>query len=84
MERTLDLATFTKRLMEETMGYYLDFARGSDMGDRQFNQFERSVKSYTRKAIHNNVMLLSEYNKFNVDLTVLQRVEEKKPEELKK
>jgi len=37
--------TFIIKTLENIMGELLDSARMSDMGDRQFSQFERTIKN---------------------------------------
>ena len=75
--KALDLGIFIKRLLEEEMGHAIDLARMSDMQDRQFTQFEKSIKSHVRKTVDMNIRALSEVKNFTVDLSVLAKPENK-------
>lgn len=75
----MDLALFLKQILEgEVMGPTLDMARSSDMGDRQFDQFQKSLKGIVRKSLKNAVLALSQYSDFTVDTSVVQSVEKPK------
>lgn len=67
----VNLGIFLKKILEENMGYVLDLVKISPIGDRQFSQFERTLKTYVRKTISNSIKALSEYKEFEVNLDVL-------------
>jgi hypothetical protein len=71
-DETLDLALFTKKVLEKVLGHALDLARISEMGERAFGQYEKSIKNYVRETINNSVHVLSEYNKFEVNIESLK------------
>jgi hypothetical protein len=80
--KPFDLAIFVKKFGEDIMGFVLDLARTSDMGERQLIQFEKSVKSYVRRSIESHVTVLSNYTNFTVDkLVLLQKPDKDKDKE---
>jgi len=46
-----DLGQFLRNMQDELVGYVLDTAKVSEMGERQFQQFERSMKRYFRTTV---------------------------------
>lgn len=62
MPSKLDLGVLFRSTQEQLQGYVLDLARISPMDDRQFKQFERSVKRYFRETIDSQLSALKEYN----------------------
>jgi len=62
----LDLGIFLREMQDEMIGYVLDLARVSPMGDRQFQQFERSIKKYIRETFNANLEVIKDYDAFKV------------------
>jgi len=53
---------FISKTIENVMGELLDAGRMSDMGDRQFSQFERTLKNKFNnlKKLYNEKLILKE------------------------
>lgn len=66
----LDLSLFLKEiLLRDLMGPLIDQARMSDMGERQFSQFERSIKASFYKVLREGNDYLNDYRRFRVSPT---------------
>jgi hypothetical protein len=64
-ETMLNLTLFLKTLLtRKVLGYVLDLARVSEMGERQFKQFERSVKNYVYEVLGDANTHLCQASKF--------------------
>lgn len=69
-EKELNISFFLKELLQkEVMAHVLDLARVSDMGERQFEQFERSVKDHIYSIIKNGNDRIITYTKFTTSFT---------------
>ena len=65
-EVVFDLGAFLIKVQEDLQGYALDLVRVSSLGDRQFGQFEKSVKKYFRGTIDESIKILQEYKQFTI------------------
>lgn len=64
----LNLKTFLTKSSEELMGNVIDFIRASSLGDRQFEQVQRSVKKMFRESNLALIEVIKEvYPEINVD-----------------
>lgn len=66
MVNKLDLGQFLRKIQDEMQGYVLDLARVSEMGDRQFQQYEKSVKKYFRNTIDSATEALKGCKEFDI------------------
>lgn len=73
MSDKLDLGALLRKQQEDFQGYVLDFARVSSMGDRQFQQFEKSIKRYFRSSTDALISVLKEYIESKRELEVSER-----------
>lgn len=79
MANELNVSKFLKEVaLQKVMGPILDLARVSNMGDRQFNQFQRSVKNHMYSVIENSNKVLCEYDKFITQSDILIEEEPEK------
>ncbi len=51
MSDKLDVGQFLRKFTDNLQGYVLDLAKISQMGDRQFEQFQKSVKRHFRTEV---------------------------------
>ena len=61
----LNISIFLKELLtKKVMAYVLDLARVSDMNDRQFKQYERSVKNFIYEQVKaaNTIICINDNN----------------------
>jgi hypothetical protein len=85
MQRTeevteLNISLFTKELLlKQVMGPVLDLARVSNMGDRQFNQYSRSIKDLMYDVLRHGNDILQTAQNFKTSQTddILPRVDSK-------
>lgn len=70
LEKEINISFLLKEiLVKDVMASVLDLARISDMGDRQFEQFEKNIKDKIYSLIKNNNDLLLTCNKFKTSET---------------
>ena len=60
MENKVDLSAILRNNSNLMLGRVLDLARISEMGDRQFQQFEKSVKQYFRETTESTINVLAD------------------------
>jgi len=60
-EKVLHLEVLLKALIQKCLGKALDYGRMSGMTDRNFKQFERTIKDDFYKVIDDGILLLKEY-----------------------
>lgn len=64
-EKKLNISFLIKEvLIKDVMAYTLDMARMSSMGDRQFDQFSRSIKKYMYDVVRGTNDYLVTYKSF--------------------
>ncbi len=76
----LNISMFTKELLlKRVMGPILDLARVSNMGDRQFSQYSRSVKDLMYEVLRHGNDILQTVQTFKTSQTddILPRVDSK-------
>lgn len=69
----IDISNLLRKSTDLMLGRVLDLARISEMNDRAFQQFEKSIKQYFRETIDSTNIILKDYIDNNYDLEVSER-----------
>lgn len=59
---SIDLGIILRKLNDDLIGQTLDLAKISPMNERQYKQFEISIKKYFRELVDSNLEVIKQFD----------------------